>query len=404
MLLSAPRVERAKHELQRQCSKGVICRSLRGTGGCACVRVALVVPGGVDRSGEYRVIPALIALIRRLALRDEVHVFALSQEDRPGDWELAGAHIHNVGSRHRRLRALATICRAHRAAHFALVHAIWSGACGQVAVAAAALLRIPSLIHVAGGELVALPEIGYGGQLRWHGRLIERSVLGSASAITAASMPVIQTIARLGLTAERIPLGVDLDTWPKRAPVRRPADRPARLVHVASLNRVKDQSTLLRALAVLARRSVSFQLDAVGEDTLSGEIQALAERLGLSAQVRFHGFLTQRQLRPIVEAADVMVVSSRHETGPVAMLEAAVAGVPTVGTCVGHVAEWAPSAAVSVPVGDPAAMADAIMRLLEDEQLRLDVVREAQKRAVAEDAGRTAESFRALYARLVAAG
>jgi hypothetical protein len=40
-----------------------------------------------------------------------------------------------------------------------------------------------------------------------------------------------------------------------------------------------------------------------------------------------------------------MVVSSRHEAGPVAVLAAAVAGVPTIGTCVGHIAERAPSAA-----------------------------------------------------------
>ena len=137
------------------------CRQERG------VRIALVVPGGVDRSGEYRVTPALLALIRRLALRDEVHVLALRQEDDACDWDFAGARIHNVGSRRTRLRAVRAVCEMHRSSHFALVHAVWSGACGQVAVAAAALLGIPSLIHVAGGELVALPEIGYGGRLRW---------------------------------------------------------------------------------------------------------------------------------------------------------------------------------------------------------------------------------------------
>jgi len=360
------------------------------------------VPGGVDRSGEYRVIPALIALIRRLAMHEEVRVFALRQEDRADSWELAGAHIHNVGSRHTRLRAVRSILAMHRSAPFSLVHSIWSGPGGQVAVAAAALLRIPSLIHVAGGELVALPEIGYGNALRWRGRLSEGLVLRAASAITAASMPVIEMVSRLGLAAERVPLGVDLDTWPARAPTRRSRGSPARLVHVASLNRVKDQATLLRALAALSGRGVSFEMDIVGEDTLQGEIQGLAAQLGLLPRVRFHGFLTRRQLRPIVEAADLMVLSSRHETGPLAVLEAAVAGVPTVGTCVGHIAEWAPSAAASVPVGDSAAMTAAIVQLLGDEELRLSITREAQRRALAEDADYTAQRFRALYARLAA--
>jgi glycosyltransferase involved in cell wall biosynthesis len=365
------------------------------------VRIALVVPGGVDRSGEYRVIPALIALIRRLAHHEEVHVFALHQEDLAGEWDLAGARIHNIGTRQTRVRALRTICAMHRSAPFAIVHAVWSGAGGQVAVAAAALLGIPSLIHVAGGELVSLPDIGYGGQLRWRGRIGEALVLRAASVITAASAPVIELISRLGLTAERVPLGVDLDTWPARAPVRRSSGRPARLLHVGSLNGVKDQATLLHALAVLTQRGASFEMDLVGEDTLRGQMQALAGHLGIVSRVKFHGFLTRQRLRPIVEAADLMVVSSRHETGPVAVLEAAVAGVPTIGTCVGHIAEWAPSAAVSVPVGDWAAMAGAIVQLLDDEELRLSVAREAQRRALAEDADYTAERFRALYARLV---
>ncbi len=366
------------------------------------MRIALVVPGGVDRSGEYRVIPALIALIRRLASYGEVDVFALSQERRAAEWDLAGARIHNIGLSRTRVRAVRSICALHRCANFALVHAIWSGVGGQIAVAVAKLLGIPSLIHVAGGELVALPDIGYGNWLRWQGRISEPLVLRAASAITAASAPVIEIISRLGLTAERVPLGVDLDTWPARAPVRRSAHGPARLVHVASLNKVKDQGTLLRALALLAQRGVGFEIDVVGEDTLQGETRGLAGQLGLLPRVRFHGFLTRRQLRPIVEAADLMVMSSRHETGPVAVLEAAVAGVPTVGTCVGHIAEWAPRGALSVPVGDANALASAIERLLHDEQLRLDIAREAQRRAVAEDADYTAERFRALYARLAA--
>lgn len=364
------------------------------------MRIALIVPGGVDRCGEYRIIPALIALIERLTRHDEVHVLALRQEDQPGQWHLAGARVHNVGARRTRLQAVRAILHLHRSSPFSLVHAIWSGAGGQVAVATGSLLRIPSLIHIAGGELVALPEIGYGSRLRWRGRIGEALVLRAASAITAASAPVVGTIARLGLTAERVPLGVDLHRWPPRAAVPREPGRPARLVHVASLNRVKDQGTLLRALVALAQRGVSFEIDIIGEDTLAGEIQTLAAQLGLAPRVRFHGFLTQRRMRPIVEAADLMVISSRHETGPLALLEAAVAGIPAVGTAVGHIVEWAPDAARSVMVGDPAAMADAIMELLDDDALRLRIAREAQRRAIAEDADYTAQRFREVYARL----
>jgi glycosyltransferase involved in cell wall biosynthesis len=367
------------------------------------MRVALVVPGGVDRSGEYRIIPALVALIGRLSLRHDVQVFALRQEAQPCDWHLAGAHIHNIGFRLTRTRAVRTIRALHRASPFDLVHAIWSGSCGLVAVAAAGLLRIPCLVHVAGGELVALPEIGYGGMLTWRGRVRERLTLRTASAVSAASAPVVAAIAALGVSAQRVPLGVDLTAWPRREPVRRAPGEPAKLIHVASLNRVKDQATLLRALATLAQAGSDFEIDIVGEDTLTGEIQALTRELGLSAKVRFRGFLRQRELRPLVEAAHLMIVSSRHETGPLVALEAAVAGVPTVGTAVGHIAEWAPQAAVAVPVGDSASLAGAIARLLEDEDWRLRIAREALHRALLEDADHTALSFQRIYTQLTGA-
>jgi len=364
------------------------------------MRIALVVPGGVDRSGEYRVIPALLALIRRLSARNDVHVFAMRQESAPGEWPLAGAQVHNIGLPYTGIRAVNAIRRLHRAERFDVIQSIWSGACGLVAVTAARILSVPSLIHVAGGELVALHEIRYGGRLSWRGRLREAVVLRAAQRLTAASQPVIQALSNLGLHGERVPLGVDIRAWTARAPVRRAVGRPPQLIHLATLNEVKDQTTLLGALACLRKAGENFRMDIVGEDTLNGAMQALTERLGLSAHVRFHGFLTQVQLRPIVEAADIMVMSSRHETGPLAMLEAAVAGVPTVGTAVGHIAEWAPDASVAVPVGDAVALAGAVRQLLGDEALRFRIATAAQKRAVAEDADYTARQFETLYAAL----
>jgi len=362
------------------------------------MRIALVVPGGVDRSGEYRVIPALVALIGRLSLHNDVQVFALSQEVHAGEWELAGARIHNIGAGFTAPRALHAIRSMHRSTPFNVVQAIWSGWCGLIAVAAGKMLGVPSLVHIAGGELVSIPGIGYGGRLTWRGRFREALTLRSASAVTAASAPIVEALRGLGMAARRVPLGVDLAAWPPRDPVRRARGRPARLIQVASLNRVKDQSTLLRALASLARLGLNFEMDVVGEDTLHGEIQYMAARLGLSDRVRFQGFLPQRLLRPLVEAADLMILTSRHEAGPLALLEAAVAGVPTVGTAVGHIVEWAPHAAASAPIGDWARLADGIRLLLEDDDLRIRIAHEARLRAIREDADYTAECFLALYA------
>ncbi|NIP57773.1 MAG: glycosyltransferase family 4 protein, partial [Gemmatimonadetes bacterium] len=89
--------------------------------------------------------------------------------------------------------------------------------------------------------------------------------------------------------------------------------------------------------------------------------------------------------------------SSRHESGPLVVQEAAVVGVPTVGTSVGHLVEWAPDAAVTVPVADPMALARGVRELLDDEKRRISVARAAQARALEKDADWTARTTLEIY-------
>lgn len=364
------------------------------------MKLALVVPGGVDRSGEYRVIPALLNLIERLARTHQVHVYALRQEIDPADWELRGAMIHNIGNAWPIARAIAAIISEHRRGRFHCVQAIFSSDVGLVAALTARVLRIPSLVHVAGGELVAMPDIAYGNRRTWKGRFLEALVLRLANRVSAPSAPILASLRKLGINAVRVPLGVDLTEWMPIAPRRRHSP-VMRLIHVASLNLVKDQATLLRALARLAERGVAFHMDVIGVDTLDGAVQAMATRLGLNPYVRFLGYRTQRELRPMMVAADLHVLSSYHEAGPLVLLEAAVVGVPTVGTSVGHLAEWAPDAACVVAPGDAEGLAKAMMNLASDEDLRLRLAWTAQRRAMCEDADYTARAFEAHHLSLV---
>jgi glycosyltransferase involved in cell wall biosynthesis len=175
-------------------------------------------------------------------------------------------------------------------------------------------------------------------------------------------------------------------------------------VHVGSLNRVKDQGTLLRAAKILSDGGMDFRLDIVGEDTLGGEIQLLASSLGLEPFVRFHGFLVQDQVRMVILEADLLVISSLHEADPIVALEAAVSGTPIVGTAVGHLVDWAPEAAVVVAPGDALGLADAIKVLAQDDSRRMAVASAAQALALSEDADWSARRVLALYERLVSSG
>lgn len=361
------------------------------------MKIALLVPGGVDRSGEVRVIPCLLWLIERLAAAgQEVHVFAARQEDRPGSWPLLGATVHNAGRWPRRLGMLRSIASEHRKAPFDVLHAFWCSL-GAIGAVAGRLLGVPLVLTLPGGDVVGLRDIGYGSQLSRRGRWELALSARLAGQVNTPSRFMRDLAARLGIDAAVVPLGVDLGRWPPASPRPRDASRPVRLLHVASLNRVKDQPTLLEATARLRAGGVSLELVIAGCDTLAGRIQPMAARMGLASEIRFLGELTHAELRPWFEWADLLVVSSRHEAGPVVTLEAAVAGVPTVGTRVGHIADLAPDAATAVRVGDSAALADAIGNLAADDGHRLRLAAAAQAIALRHDADFTARTFLEAY-------
>ena len=361
------------------------------------MKIAMLLPGGVDRSGTHRVIPCNLWLIERLAREHDLHVFAFRQEPRPARFELLGAQVHVVGARPRRLRALVAVIREHRRAPFDVLHALWAAPSGLVAAVAGRLLGRPVLLHLIGGDLECMPEIDFGLRSYARGRLWLRVALSGASDVLVSSRVMQQHAATLGIETARVPFGVALDRWPPAPPRRRDPGTPARLIHVGSLNRVKDQALLLDALRILLGQGVDCHLDMVGTDTLDGRIQRMAESLSLQENITFHGFLPHSELRPLVESADLLLLTSRHESGPLVVLEAAIAGVPTVGTAVGHLVDWAPDAAVTVPVGDSRALARETAAVLADEEHRLRLAEAAQMRTEVEDADWTAVQILGRY-------
>ena len=366
------------------------------------MKIALTVPAGVSNHTMHT-IPALMWLVGRLATRHTVKVYALHRASAPTHENVQGVEVVNDGGALRHLHTFQAICAEHRRAPFDLVHSIWAGAVGLVGALAARRIGRPHLVHIAGGELASLHGIGYGGALSLRHRWMNRWVLGRAAVVSAASAPIIEAARAFGASAVRIPLGVDREIFPPRAPVARDTARPLRLVQVASLNLIKDQGMLLRALAQLVAAGRDVELDIAGMDGMNGEIHALAQALGVASRVRFHGRVDSARVRELVSCADIHVVSSLHEAGPLAMLEAAMLGVPTVGTQVGHVSEWAPDAALAGPPGDAAALAANVMRLMDDDPLRLALAAEAQRRALAEDADCTVRLFEAQYRAVAAA-
>lgn len=374
------------------------------------LRVLLVVPGGVDASGEHRVIPFLLALIERLARRHDVHVVASQQYADPRAYPLLGAQVRNLG-RPRRFGSWPgrTFLWRHRALAEAVdevrpdvVHAFWATGPGLSAGMVAARRGLPFVLSLAGGELVALADIGYGAQRGWRGRVVARLALARADVVTCASGPMARLSIAHGRVPLRVPLGAPVPGATEAAATGPRGDGPPRLLFVGSLNRVKDPFMLLEAMRRVVDAEPGARLDVVGEDTLDGAVQRRAAALRLGDHVRFHGFRTSAALAGSYRSAELLVVTSRHEAGPVVAVEAAGWGVPTVGTHVGHLADAAGQWSETVPVGDAVALADAVLALHRDPERRARMGRAALAWARANDADATAARFEAIYRTVVA--
>jgi glycosyltransferase involved in cell wall biosynthesis len=363
----------------------------------AAVRIALVVAGGFDESGRD-VTPSLHALVERLAIGNRVTVYVLQYLREPRRYSMRGASISDLGrppGLWRQYRALVRAIREEGRPD--VLHGYMALPSGFVAAAAGRRLGIPSVLTCDSGEFAALPEVPYGLQLRSRQRLAVAAVTEMATRVTVCSEYQRGLASRHRVAAEVIPIGVDTGRF---VPAPGPDGPPWRLVHAASLNRVKDQAALLHALKHV-KRAADVHLDVAGEDTLGGSVQRLASDLGLGDAVTFHGRLPLESLLPLYQRAHLHIVSSRHEAANVAMLEAAACGVPTVGTRVGYVADFEPERAVAVPVGDASALARAILALLDDSGRRRAIGQAARGWVLAHDADWTARRFLGVYAALV---
>ncbi len=142
------------------------------------------------------------------------------------------------------------------------------------------------------------------------------------------------------------------------------------IVFIGRLAPVKDLGTLIRAVALAAQRVPDLKLWVVGDGPSRSELKSLTRELGAGEHVQFHG--QQMETAAFYSAADLFAMSSISEGLPMSLLQAMSLGLPAVATDIGGLAEVIRLAQCGLlsPTGDSQAMADNIVRLAEDAELR----------------------------------
>lgn len=158
-----------------------------------------------------------------------------------------------------------------------------------------------------------------------------------------------------------------------RAAIRRRlglAPRDLLVLQLGNLKPQKDPLTFARAAVLSGRALPRARFWIAGDGPLRRETLAVAAAGGLGDRFQVLGW--RRDVAALLAAADVMVLTSRFEGLPLAVLRAMAAGLPVVATAVNGTPEAVRHGETGflVAPGDAAAAADAIIRLGRDPALR----------------------------------
>jgi glycosyltransferase involved in cell wall biosynthesis len=224
--------------------------------------------------------------------------------------------------------------------------------------------------------------------------------LRSADRVIAVSGHIAEQAAQLGVDAHRLRVirsGIDAVRFQPgdRAAARQALgiDEATRLVlFVGNLEPRKQVDVLIRAMVEVRRRVATAELVIVGSGESAGvldqaeALKRLSRNLELLPAVHFVGRVEDRRLRDYYAAADVFALPSTSEAQGIVALEAMACGLPVVASAVGGLLETIDTGRTGhlVPPGDAAAVARAVLALLENEPHRRQIA-VAARQAVERD-------------------
>lgn len=206
-------------------------------------------------------------------------------------------------------------------------------------------------------------------------RATARLIFRAARAIVVLNEGARRNALAAGASAARLrrllwgTWGVDLDEFAPGAPVEAP-----RLLFAGRLHEEKGILDLLDAFALVRAHRPAAHLTIAGEGPARHDVERRARELG---GVEVCGVVPNRALPALMRHSALVVSPSRTtprwaEQVGMTNLQALACGVPVVATWSGAIPEYAPpgAGALLVPERDPAALAAAILRLLDDAGLR----------------------------------
>jgi len=248
----------------------------------------------------------------------------------------------------------------------------------------------------------------------FYNKFLLDKILSYADVIISPSEYYINESQFLGKYRDKIvviPNGInieDFDLHYSKEECREKLDLPidSRIIlFVGTLSPHKGPDVLLKAMPKIIKNIPNTKLVFVGSGRMKEELEALSRRLGLGKYVKFAGFV-EESLKPFYyNSADVFCLPSvmKHEIFGIVNLEAMACSVPIVASKIGGVPDVVKNGenGVLVPPKDEEALAEAIIYLLENEEVRRRMGRNGRKKVEDYSWERIAEETEKVYEKVL---
>ena len=204
-----------------------------------------------------------------------------------------------------------------------------------------------------------------------------------------------------------IPIGVDFERFRRtdarisRELARASLGLPAKswiVLSVGRLARHKGLDTLTKATLAVSSRYPETVVVVVGNGSYRTQLEDLIQSCRLT-NLRLVGGIADRDLPLYYWAADIFVLAETSEgfSGGLVLLEAMSAGLPLIATKVGGIPETVEGAAILIPPKDEHALAEAIGKLMADENLRGELSTKGLQIAKQRDWANVMQSYESSY-------
>lgn len=273
----------------------------------------------------------------------------------------------------RALLAIAAIFRTHR---FDIIHA-HSAKAGMLTRLAALAARTGPVIYSPHAFSFLMQ-----GSVRHIYRIAEKLARSWTDFIMTVSLSERQLALGLGYPSERIAVvrnGVEIGPLHEE-----PVDVPPLVGFVGGLREQKDPLIFLTACARVHRQRPDVRYVLCGDGPMIASCKAFATAAGLQHVVTFNGWVND--IQQVLRRLSVFVSCSRYEGLSFALLEAMAAAKPIVGSRApgNEEAIVHEETGLLFPVGDADALAEGILRLIEDHSLATCLGQRAREMAIAE--------------------